>query len=63
METVSISETFGDYIHFGYSIGDQNTVEGVDGGYYYFACSIPGMEEGQASGIFSYRIDENDGEE
>lgn len=51
-------------VDFTFGAGDANTVSGVEGGYYYFECRIPGIdpESGQASGIVSYRLTENEGE-
>ena len=48
-----------------YGAGDVGSVIGADGGYYSFECGIPGIdpESGLASGIVSYRITENVGED
>jgi hypothetical protein len=47
-----------------YGFGDVNTIDGPDGGYYYFRCLIPGTDNnGQRSGVITYTVDENDGED
>jgi hypothetical protein len=43
-----------------FGAGDDDTVVGFDDDYYAFECDIPGMAEGQASGVVSYRITEQD---
>ena len=44
-----------------YGAGDPNAVNGAPNGYYYFRCSIPGIDSG-FSGVVSYHINENVGE-
>jgi hypothetical protein len=47
-----------------YGSGDVKALSGVNGGYYYFQCSIPGTDNnGQQSGVISYQVNENDGED
>lgn len=45
-----------------YAPGNPN-LAGAQEGYYYFRCSIPGTYLGRRSGIVSYRVVENDGED
>jgi hypothetical protein len=45
----------------GYAVDDPN-LAGTNSGYYYFHCTIPGTYSGLRSGIASYRVVENSGE-
>lgn len=44
-----------------YAAGAPN-LAGATGGFYYFACAIPGVYNSNQSGVVSYRVIENDGE-
>ncbi len=46
-----------------FGAGDANTVTSVAGGYYYFDCRIPRTNNGNRSGVVSYRVTENVGED
>ncbi len=43
--------------------GDVNAVDTVASGYAYFRCTIPGTVNGQRSGVVTYIVSENDGED
>lgn len=58
--STGISQTGTVLLNFG--LGNGNTINGPDGGYYYFRCTIPGTDPG-SSGIATYTVDENDGED
>lgn len=45
-----------------YAVGTPN-LAAVSNGYYYFRCSVPGVNLGLRSGVVSYRVVENVGED
>jgi hypothetical protein len=57
--STGISQTGTVLLNFG--LGTGNTISGPDGGYYYFRCTIPGVDNG-SSGVATYTVSENDGE-